>query len=120
MFFFVKMRSFVYLVSNQIFIQIDREREGEQIDRALLKNVLDIFVGIGLGNMECYENDFEAAMLHDTASYYSRKATSWIMEDSCPEYMLKVHVFLLIMLFLLFNFFYRILIFLLFFRLRNA
>ncbi|XP_078444946.1 cullin-1 [Wolffia australiana] len=68
---------------------IDREREGEQIDRALLKNVLDIFVEIGLGNMDCYESDFEAAMLDDTASYYSRKATNWIMEDSCPEYMLK-------------------------------
>ena len=29
--------------------QIDKEREGEQIDRALLKNVIDIFVEIGLG-----------------------------------------------------------------------
>ncbi|CAA6662059.1 unnamed protein product [Spirodela intermedia] len=73
---------------------IDREREGEQIDRALLKNVLDIFVEIGLGQMDCYENDFEAAMLDDTASYYSRKATRWIMEDSCPEYMLKAEEYL--------------------------
>jgi cullin 1 len=70
--------------------QIDREREGEQIDRALLKNVLDIFVEIGLGNMECYENDFEDFLLKDTADYYSIKAQSWILEDSCPDYMLKV------------------------------
>ena len=62
--------------------------------------MLNIFVGIGNGNMEYYENDFEAAMLHDTASYYSRKADSWIMEYSWPEYRLKVRVFLLIMLFL--------------------
>ncbi|KAK4357279.1 hypothetical protein RND71_022889 [Anisodus tanguticus] len=68
---------------------IDQEREAEQIDRALLKNVLDIFVGIGMGEMEYYENDFEDAMLKDTAAYYSRKASSWIMEDSCPDYMLK-------------------------------
>ncbi|RAL39099.1 hypothetical protein DM860_011585 [Cuscuta australis] len=68
---------------------IDQEREGEYIDRALLKNVLDIFVEIGMGQMEYYENDFEDAMLKDTASYYSRKASNWIVEDSCPDYMLK-------------------------------
>nr|ACS69068.1 CULLIN1-like protein 1 [Lilium longiflorum] len=68
---------------------IDREREGEQIDRALLKNVLDIFVEIGMGSMECYENDFEADMLKDASTYYSRKASAWILEDSCPDYMLK-------------------------------
>ncbi|CAI0466804.1 unnamed protein product [Linum tenue] len=71
-------------------IQIDQEREGEQIDRALLKNILDIFVEIGMGQMDYYENDFEDAMLKDTAAYYSRKASNWILEDSCPDYMLKV------------------------------
>ncbi|CAI9274933.1 unnamed protein product [Lactuca saligna] len=25
----------------------------------------------------------------DTSAYYSRKASSWILEDSCPDYMLK-------------------------------
>ncbi|XP_021748767.1 cullin-1-like [Chenopodium quinoa] len=68
---------------------IDVEREGGQIDRALLKNVLDIYVEIGMGQMDYYEKDFEAHMLDDTAAYYSRKASSWILEDSCPEYMLK-------------------------------
>ncbi|KAI3853624.1 hypothetical protein MKW98_025141 [Papaver atlanticum] len=57
---------------------INQEREGEQIDRALLKNVLAIFV-----------NDFEAELLSDTAGYYTRKASTWIQEDSCPEYMIK-------------------------------
>ncbi|KAL2892031.1 Cullin-1 [Bienertia sinuspersici] len=65
---------------------IDVEREGGQIDRALLKNVLDIYVEIGMGQMDHYEKDFEAHMLDDTAAYYSRKASSWILEDSCPEY----------------------------------
>nr|GME01769.1 cullin-1-like [Ipomoea batatas] len=72
---------------------IDQEREGEQIDRALLKNVLDIFVEIGMGQMDYYENDFEATMLKDSAAYYSRKASSWILEDSCPDYMLKVNIY---------------------------
>ncbi|KAM3707666.1 hypothetical protein ACB094_02G042800 [Castanea mollissima] len=68
---------------------INKEREGEQVDRALLRNVLDIFVAIGMGQMDWYENDFEAAFLKDTVAYYSQKASSWILEDSCPDYMLK-------------------------------
>ena len=71
-------------------MQIDQEREGEQIDRALLKNVLDIYVEIGMGQMDYYVNDFETAMLTDSAAYYSRKASNWLVEDCCPDYMLKV------------------------------
>ncbi|KAL3827853.1 hypothetical protein ACJIZ3_016655 [Penstemon smallii] len=70
-------------------LQIDQEREGEQIDRALLKNVIDIFVEIGMESMDYYKNDFQDAMLIDTSAYYSRKASNWIVEDSCPDYMLK-------------------------------
>ncbi|KAL0376471.1 UNVERIFIED_CONTAM: Cullin-1 [Sesamum calycinum] len=76
-------------VRDAVISLIDQEREGEQIDRALLKNVLDIFVEIGMGQMDYYENDFEAAMLKDTAAYYSRKASNWILDDSCPDYMMK-------------------------------
>ncbi|KAF7804825.1 cullin-1 [Senna tora] len=68
---------------------IDKEREGEQIDRSLLKNVLDIFVEIGMGQMDYYEQDFETQMLNDTATYYKSKATNWIEDDCCPDYMLK-------------------------------
>jgi len=39
--------------------------------------------------MECYDNDFEDFLLKDTTSYYSVKAQSWIIEDSCPNYMIK-------------------------------
>lgn len=72
-----------------IITLIDKEREGQQIDRSLLKNVLDIFVEIGMGQMDKYEQDFEAHMLQDTGAYYSRKASNWILEDTCPDYMLK-------------------------------
>ncbi|GLT79422.1 hypothetical protein SLA2020_509110 [Shorea laevis] len=80
-------------VRDAVISLIDQEREGEQIDRALLKNVLDIFVEIGMGQMDYYENDFEASMLKDTAGYYSRKASNWILEDSCPDYMPMYFVF---------------------------
>jgi cullin 1 len=80
---------------NYFMLQIDKEREGEQIDRSLLKNVLDIFVEIGMGETVHYEQDFEVQMLDDTADYYKSKATIWIESDSCPDYMLKVSVFVL-------------------------
>jgi len=68
---------------------IERERDGEQVERRLLKNVLDIFVEIGNGDLSAYEKDFEAFLLKATSEFYSRKAAVWIQEDSCPEYMLK-------------------------------
>ena len=42
-----------------------------------------------MGKIDCYENDFESAMLEDTAAYYSRKAASWILEGSCLDCTLK-------------------------------
>uniref|UniRef100_A0A2N9HEX2 Cullin family profile domain-containing protein n=1 Tax=Fagus sylvatica TaxID=28930 RepID=A0A2N9HEX2_FAGSY len=71
---------------------INKEREGQQIDQGLLKNVLDFFIEIGSVYKKCYEMDFEAHMLQDTGDYYSRKSSKWIMEDSCPDYMLKASV----------------------------
>ncbi|KAJ0601854.1 putative cullin protein, neddylation [Helianthus annuus] len=76
-------------VRDAVISLIDQEREGGQIDQSLLKNVLDIFIEMGKGQMEFYENDFESSMLKDTAAYYSRKASNWISEDSCLDYMLK-------------------------------
>ena len=34
---------------------------------------------IGMDNMDYYETDFESTMLEDIATYYSRKAASWIL-----------------------------------------
>ncbi|KAI9181072.1 hypothetical protein LWI28_011175 [Acer negundo] len=87
-------RDLVYIelkdnAKDAIITLVDKEREGEQIDRSLLKNVLDIYVEIGMGQMDNYEQDFEAHLLQDTGAYYSRKASNWILEDTCPDYMLK-------------------------------
>ena len=74
-------------IKDAVIALVNRERKGEQIDRALVKNVVDIFV---MGKVDAsYETDFEIFMLEDTAAYYKRKALSWIQEDSCPDYMLK-------------------------------
>ncbi|WIA23649.1 hypothetical protein OEZ85_000353 [Tetradesmus obliquus] len=36
---------------------IEREREGELIDKMMLKNILDIFIEVGMGSMDHYERD---------------------------------------------------------------
>lgn len=33
---------------------------------------------VGMGQMDCYEHDFEEPMLKDTADYYRRKAAVWV------------------------------------------
>ncbi|KAK2632685.1 hypothetical protein EUGRSUZ_L01225 [Eucalyptus grandis] len=81
-------------VRDAVISLIDQEREGKQIDQALLKNILDLFMEIGTGQMDYYKEDFEPALIKYSAAYYSRKASSWILEDSCPDYMLKAEEYL--------------------------
>ena len=76
-------------VKTAVLELIDKEREGEKTDRTLIKNITSIFVEMGLGTMDAYQNDFEADLLAHTASFYSRKALQWIAEDSCPAYLIK-------------------------------
>ncbi|CAH8365722.1 unnamed protein product [Eruca vesicaria subsp. sativa] len=74
-------------VREAVLALVDKEREGEDIDRKVTKRVLEFYIEIG---MERYEQDFESFMLKDTASYYSRKASSWIQEDdSINDYIFK-------------------------------
>jgi cullin 1 len=74
-------------VKNAVIALIDQERERQQTDGTLLKDVVGIFVEL---DMDFYTNDFEVAMLEHTGAYYSRKAVSWILEDSYTDYMLRI------------------------------
>ncbi|CAO2162479.1 unnamed protein product [Urochloa humidicola] len=69
-----------------VIAMIDQDREGQIIDRPLVKNVLDIYYEI---HSDLYEKDFEDAFVQGTIDYYSKKSQTWIVEDTCPEYMLK-------------------------------
>jgi cullin 1 len=75
-----------------VLIMIEKERDGGIIDRGLVKNILGIYIEVGLSGahrMECYERDFEAAMLSESSLFYKRRASEWTQQFSCPEYMLK-------------------------------
>lgn len=49
-----------------------------QVDRALVKNVLDIYIRVGMDSMDAYEADFEADLLSTTATFYKRKVRLWL------------------------------------------
>ena len=74
-------------LKNAAIALIDQELEGQETDGTLLKDVVGIFAEL---DMDFYTNDFEVAMLEHTGAYYSRKAASWILEDSYKDYMLRI------------------------------
>ena len=63
---------------------IECERDGEQINRSLVKNVLGIFQEVGVNSMEKYDTDFEDFLLAETGAFYQRKAAIWVqVRTSC-------------------------------------
>lgn len=71
---------------------INQERQGEHIDQDLVKGVIEMFIDLGLNNLNVYNDEFEESFLPDTSGYFVRQATGWLMEDSFPEYMRKAEV----------------------------
>mmetsp|Transcript_22229 Transcript_22229/g.71840 ORF Transcript_22229/g.71840 Transcript_22229/m.71840 type:complete len:749 (-) Transcript_22229:395-2641(-) len=78
-------------VRSAILELIRRERECEQVDKHLIKSVIEIFVEMGgsRASLDTYATDFEEMLLSSTADYYSRESAKWAEKDSFPEYMRK-------------------------------
>jgi len=68
---------------------IDEEREGEIIDKTLVKNIIELYEQMGMGSLDSYTNDLEQPLLDATRSYYGRKREDWIARDSTPDYLIK-------------------------------
>lgn len=65
-------------VTDAILELVERERDGEAVDCPLLKNSLATYQEVGMGLLDAYEKDFEAALLQTTAKYYKRKSAGWL------------------------------------------
>ena len=95
-------------LATAVIQQVQKEREGEFIDRGRVKQVLQFFVQIGLNDVEIvktrdesgdkllwkgnsnythYDNDFENRFLEDSKNNYSVKSTGWQSSLNCPEYL---------------------------------
>lgn len=78
-------------VCDAIASLVNRERQDEPIDRAMLKGIIDIYKVMGeKSEYNQYAQDFEKSMLEATSKYYSRKASEWISSLSYDDYVLKV------------------------------
>eukprot|EP01104_Vermistella_antarctica_P018565 TRINITY_DN6925_c0_g1_i1.p1 TRINITY_DN6925_c0_g1~~TRINITY_DN6925_c0_g1_i1.p1 ORF type:complete len:734 (-),score=196.01 TRINITY_DN6925_c0_g1_i1:99-2300(-) len=69
---------------------IERERNGEVIDRRLVKSVTQMLVDVGVNSRAIYEEDFEKPFLDSSAEFYRGEAQRFIGENSCSEYLKKV------------------------------
>jgi cullin 1 len=65
------------------------DREGEIIDRSLIKDCVELFEIMGMGTLCEYRADLEAPLLLSSRKYYNGKRQEWMLSDSTPEYMQK-------------------------------
>lgn len=72
---------------------IEKERDGEQQDRMLLKEAIQVFVGIGYNynnqKLTVYEEKLQTSIVEDAGVYHRRKAREWLDQDACPTYLKK-------------------------------
>nr|TKS13822.1 cullin-1-like [Populus alba] len=90
---------FCNLVCDELFSKLQeammrliiQEREGGQIDRNLLKRVLDFFLEAGGNGTTDYYEKLEQIMLAEAAAYYSQLSLEWwFWGDSLSNYLRKV------------------------------
>ena len=75
---------------NSNSVQINQERYGQLIDGKLLQDVIGIFMEIGQNRSPSYYEIIETAMLGETATFYSRLSSQWLLCDSLTDYIQKV------------------------------
>lgn len=75
--------------TNAIIELIDQEREGNMIEKTIIKTNIELYENIGMGNLESYTNDFETPLLDRTREFYAKKREEWIVSDSTPDYLIK-------------------------------
>ncbi|KAF2762209.1 Cullin-domain-containing protein [Pseudovirgaria hyperparasitica] len=78
---------------------VEKERNGETIERSQIKSVVDSFVSLGLdesdsnkSTLDVYKEYFEKPFLEATAAYYQKESKEFLAENSVVEYMKKAEI----------------------------
>jgi len=98
-------------VTSAILRLIERERNGETIDTALVSSVINCYIELGFdehrdythgtptvpndatpGRLSVYKDKFEREFLIATEEYYTREAANFLAENSGTEYIKKAEV----------------------------
>ena len=84
-------------LSGAILRLIERQRSGETINQGLVKEVIDSFVSLGLGEKNVHEDShqvyrehFQNPFLEGTEKYYREESKALLAENGVFEYLKKV------------------------------
>lgn len=87
-------RAFVGSCIYLYLLQINQERHGQLIDAKLLQDVMSIFMEIGQDRSPSYYEIIEQAILEETATFYSRLSSQWLLYNPLTDYIQKVFLLL--------------------------
>ena len=83
-------------VMSAVLKMVEKQRNGETIEQAQIKNVVDSFVSLGLdeadstkSTLDVYRYHFERPFLEATTKYYENESKQFVAENSIVEYMKK-------------------------------
>lgn len=82
-----------------VLIMVEKQRNGETIEQAQIKSVVDSFVSLGLDEsdstkptLDVYRYHFEKPFLEATTTYYENESAQFVAENSVVEYMKKAEI----------------------------
>lgn len=70
-----------------LLVLIECERNGETVDKALVKHLVGMFTSLGT-----YAGSFEKLFLDKTTQYYSQEGQQYMQESDVAEYLLHCEV----------------------------
>jgi cullin 3 len=69
---------------------VQRERNGEMIQRGVFKNMVQMLVDLGLGSRSVYESEFETKFLETSVKFYGAESQLYMATNTVSDYMKKV------------------------------
>lgn len=82
-----------------VLTMVEKQRNGETIEQAQIKSVVDSFVSLGLDEsdstkptLDVYRYHFEKPFLEATTTYYENESAQFVAENSVVEYMKKAEI----------------------------
>lgn len=72
-----------------LLANVERERQGEMVDKVLMKNTLSMLVELGIDSTRVYESEFEYEFLEATRRFYRQESQEFLAHNTCPDYLEK-------------------------------
>lgn len=86
-------------VMSAVLKMVEKQRNGETIEQAQVKSIVDSFVSLGLdetdstkSTLDVYRFHFEKPFLDATSRYYENESAQFVAENSVVEYMKKAEI----------------------------